>query len=87
MVIIVAGGLGAGKILGDTVALVMTAGNALYMTLIRMFRDSPVVLAGGVSALQIFIVGWLVVKPLDVSQQDVVLLLLFGISFAVAVVL
>lgn len=87
VVIIVAGGLGAGKILGDTVALVMTAGNALYMTLIRMFRDSPVVLAGGVSALQIFIVGWLVVKPLDVSQQDVVLLLLFGISFAVAVVL
>ena len=57
VIIVVAGGLGTGSIAGDTIALVMTLGNALYMVLIRAFRDSPVVLAGGVSALQLFIVG------------------------------
>ena len=87
VVILVAGGLGSGNIMGDTVALVMTLGSALYMVLIRLFRNSPVVLAGGVSALQLFFVSLFVVDPLAVSQRDVVLLSLFGISFAVAVVL
>ncbi len=87
VVILVAGGFGSGKLVGDTVALITTFGSALYMVLIRMFRDSPVVLAGGASALQLFFVGWFVVDPLAVSQQDAVLLSLFGISFALAVVL
>ena len=87
VVILVAGGLGSGKLVGDTVALIMTLGNALYMVLIRVFRGSPVVLAGGVSALQLFFVGWFIIDPLAVSQQDAVLLSLFGISFALAVVL
>ena len=42
----------------------MTIGMALYMVLIRVFRDSPVVLAGGVSALQLFFVGWFVARLL-----------------------
>ena len=87
VVIVVAGGLGSSNLIGDAIALFMTLGNALYMVLIRVFRESPVVLAGGVSALQLFIVGWFVVDPLAVSSQDVVLLMMFGISFAVAVVL
>jgi drug/metabolite transporter (DMT)-like permease len=85
--IVVAGGLGSGNVVGDAVALMMTFGSALYMVLIRRFRDSPVVLAGGASALQVFLVSWLVVDPLAVSRQDMVLLALFGTSFAVAVVL
>ena len=87
VVILVAGGPASGKLVGDAVALFMTLGNALYMVLIRVFRDSPVVLAGGVSAFQLFLVGWFVVDPLAVSQQDAVLLTLFGISWALAVVL
>jgi drug/metabolite transporter (DMT)-like permease len=87
VLVVVAGGLGSGSVTGDAVALAMTLGNALYIVLIRLFRDSPVVLAGAVSALQLFIVGWLVVNPLAVSRPDAVLLALFGISFAVAVVL
>ena len=87
VVIVVAGGLGGGALLGDGVALLMTFGNALYMVLIRAFRDSPVVLAGGVSALQLFAVSWLVVDPLAVSRQDALLLTIFGLSFALAVVL
>ena len=85
--IVVLGGLGTGKLLGDGVALAMTLGNALYITLIRMFRDTPVVWAGGLSAIQLFIVSWFVVNPLAVSQHDVGFLVLFGVSFAVAVVL
>ncbi len=75
------------KPVGDAFALVMTLGCALYMVLIRAFRDSPVVLAGGVSGLLLSFVGWFVVDPLAVSQQDAVLLSLFGSSFALAVVL
>lgn len=85
--IVVGGGLGSPNLTGDAVALSMTLMNALYMVLIRAFRDSPVVLAGGVSALQLFVVGWFVVDPLALSQDDGVLLVLFGLAFAVAVVL
>jgi len=87
VIVVVTGGLGSGSLLGDGVALLMTLGNALYVVLIRLFKDTPVVLAGGVSGLQLFVVGWFVVDPLAVSQSDAVLLTLFGLSFAVAVVL
>jgi drug/metabolite transporter (DMT)-like permease len=85
--IVVAGGLAAGHFVGDMVALVMTALNALYMVLIRRFRDTPVVLAGGVSALQLFVFGWFITNPLRVSSADIPLLILFGCSFAGAVIL
>jgi len=87
VVLVVAAGVGAGKLLGDALALLMTFGNALYVVLIRMFKDTPVVLAGGISGLQLFVVGWFVVDPLAVSPTDAVLLALFGLSFAIAVVL
>lgn len=87
VIVVVAGGLGSGSLVGDAVALLMTFGNALYVVLIRLFKDTPVVLAGGVSGLQLFVVGWFVVDPLAVSRSDAVLLTLFGLSFAVAVVL
>ena len=41
----------------------------------------------GVSALQLFVAGWFVIDPLAVSQRDAVLLALFGLSFAVALIL
>jgi drug/metabolite transporter (DMT)-like permease len=87
IIIIMAGGMGTGNVLGDAVALVMTFGNALYIVLIRVFRGTSVVWAGGVSALQLFAAGWLVVDPLSIARQDAILLLLFGICFAVAIIL
>ena len=87
VMIIVRGGLGTGNLVGDGVALLMTAGNALYMALVRAFDDTPVVFAGAVSALQLFAAGWFVVDPLSVTADDAVILVLFGVSFAVAVVL
>ncbi|MGF1632070.1 MAG: DMT family transporter [Kiloniellaceae bacterium] len=85
--VVFAGSLGTGNSFGDGMALVMAFGSALYMVLIRRFRDSPVVLAGGVSALQLFVVGCLVTDPFAVTRHDALLLVLFGLAFAIALVL
>jgi drug/metabolite transporter (DMT)-like permease len=80
-------GIGAGRPFGDGLALLMTFGSALYMVLIRKFRDTPVVWAGAVSAFLLFFLGWFVTDPLAVSARDAVLLAAFGASFALASVL
>lgn len=85
--VMVAGDFGAISFTGELLALAMTIGCALYMVLIRRFRDVPAVWAGGVSALQLFAVGWLMSDPLAVSGRDMALLVAFGLSFAAAVVL
>lgn len=84
---IVFSGLGSGRPLGDGLALVMTFGSALYMVMIRKFRDTPVVWAGAVSGLILFVFGWFVTQPLVVSGRDAWLLAAFGASFALASVL
>lgn len=85
--IMVGGGLSDGGLLGNLLALAMTAGSALYIVLIRLFRETPVVLAGAVSAFMLFALGWFVTDPLDISRYDGVLLVAFGVSFAVGVIL
>jgi drug/metabolite transporter (DMT)-like permease len=80
-------GLGTGRPFGDGLALLMTFLSALYMVLIRKFRDTPVVWAGAVSAFLLFALGWFVADPLAISQRDAILLAAFGASFAVASVL
>jgi drug/metabolite transporter (DMT)-like permease len=84
--IMVGGGLGGGGF-GDLVALVMTLLSAFYIVLVRKFRDAPVIWAGAVSAFVLFGLGWLVTDPLRVTGHDAVLLLVFGSTFAIAVVL
>jgi len=85
--IMVGAGLGKGHLFGDALALLMTAGSALYMIMVRTFRDSPVVWAGAVSAFLLFVLGWFVTEPLAVSARDMVLLAAFGCSFALASIL
>jgi len=80
-------GLGSGQPLGDGLALLMTFGSALYMVMIRKFRDTPVVWAGAVSGLILFALGWFVAEPLAISGRDGLLLAGFGASFAIASVL
>jgi drug/metabolite transporter (DMT)-like permease len=80
-------GIGTGRPFGDGLAMVMTFGSALYMVLIRKFRDTPVVWAGAVSAFLLFVLGWFVTDPLAVTVRDAVLLAAFGASFALASVL
>ena len=85
--IMVMAGIAGGNPLGDALALLMTCLAALYMVLIRMFRDTPVVWAGAVSAFMLFALGWLVTDPLAVTSRDMVLLVAFGTSFAIAAIL
>jgi drug/metabolite transporter (DMT)-like permease len=85
--IMVWSGFGTGHLFGDGVALLMTIGSALYMIMVRAFRDTPVVWAGAVSAFLLFVLGWFVTDPLAVSAKDAMLLAAFGVSFAVSSIL
>ncbi|RWO63018.1 MAG: DMT family transporter [Mesorhizobium sp.] len=85
--IMVWSGFGTGHLFGDGLALLMTIGSALYMIMVRAFRDTPVVWAGAVSAFLLFVLGWFVTDPLAVSARDAVLLVAFGTSFALASIL
>jgi drug/metabolite transporter (DMT)-like permease len=85
--IIVSGGFAAANLFGDLLALAMTAGCALYLVMIRAFRDTPVVWAAAVSALLLFAASWFVVDPLAVSAHDMIVMCAFGASFAAAVIL
>lgn len=81
------GGIGAGGNLGNMVAMFMTFSMALYMVLIRAFGEAYAMIAGAISAFQLFIAGLFVINPLAVSASDAGLLVLFGASFAIAVIL
>ncbi|WP_292248572.1 DMT family transporter, partial [Mesorhizobium sp.] len=85
--IMVWSGFGTGHLFGDGLALLMTTGSALYMIMVRAFRDTPVVWAGAVSAFLLFVLGWFVTDPLAVSARDALLLATFGGSFALASIL
>jgi len=80
-------GVGNGNLLGDGLALLMTAGSALYTVLIRTFRDTPAVWAGAVSAFIVFALAWLFTDPLAISMHDALILVGFGVSFAMASVM
>jgi drug/metabolite transporter (DMT)-like permease len=85
--IVVSGGLAAGSVLGDMVALVMTGLCALYLVMIRAFRETPVVWAAGVSALLLSAATLPLADLANVQPRDALLMSLFGISFASAIIL
>lgn len=85
--VMVSAGVGTGNLYGDMLAMVMTLLSALYLVLIRQFQKTPVVWAGAVSAIMIFVFGWLVADPLAITSRDALLLLAFGAAFAIAVIL
>jgi len=85
--IIMSGGLHGGNLIGDLVALCMTISSAIYLVMIRAFRDEPVVWIGAVSAFILFASGWFITDPLAVSAADAWRMVGFGFTFACAVVL
>lgn len=87
VMVMVSGGLGTGQLLGNGLALLMMLGCALYMVLIRMFRETGVVWAAAVSGFLLFATAWLFADPTVISFPDFVLTIIFGLSFAVAVIL
>ncbi len=85
--IIVAGSLGSINLVGDGLALAMTWLSALYMVLIRRFRDAPVVWAGALSGFMVFACAWAFTDPTAVGITDGLLVLAFGFTFASALIL
>jgi drug/metabolite transporter (DMT)-like permease len=85
--ILISAGLRAEGFLGYGLAITMTLLSAVYIVMVRMFRDAPVIWASAVAAMMLFALGWLVTDPLAVTARDAVLLGAFGVSFAVACVL
>lgn len=83
----VSGGMGPEHLAGDLLAVAMTIGMAAIMVLIRVLRETPVVLATAASSLQLFIAGWLIGDPMAVSAGDLAILGLFGVAFALAAIL
>lgn len=87
VVITVSSGFGGTRLVGDLLALVMTALFAIYIVAIRGFRDTPVQWTAAVSAFVLFVVSWIAADPLSISGRDLLLCSLFGITFATAMML
>ena len=86
--VMVGGSAGSPDLLGDLLALGMTALMALMMVIMRRHPDRPMILAvGPVSCLQLVATGWVMSAQLDVSVRELVLLAGFGVVHAAATVL
>ncbi len=84
MLVIVSGTLGGLHLAGDLMALWMTCAMATVMVLYRAFPNAPatgpVVLSSAILLVPSAIFG----SPSDVGASDMMLLILFGLVFAVA---
>ena len=67
--IMVFAGLGVGSALGNLMALVMTLAVSFFMVLIRVFKDTPVVLTAAASSLQLAVIACFMTNPLTVSRH------------------
>lgn len=83
-VILMVGLGGTGSLLGDALALVMTAMMASAAVVARSFPAIPILFTSCISSLLSGLVSWPIGHPLAVSTRDLVLLGLFGIvNFAI----
>ena len=85
--VIVAGSFGGARLAGDMMALLMMGLFALYTVLIRAFPKAPVLTAAALSCLPPVVIGLALGAPLVPVVGDMAWLVLFGLSFALAVVL
>ena len=80
MVVMVAGGLGHGRLLGQALSFFMTAAFALLVVLQRRDPQLPVAPINAVAALVASGFGFLVSKPAVLSPFDIGVLFVFGVS-------
>ena len=85
--IIVGGGAGGGHFYGDAPAVAMTFGCAIYLVMVRAYRQTPVVWAAAVASLLLFVAGWALTDPLAISRHDFIVVATFGVSFSAASIL
>lgn len=85
--IMVAGGLGAGHLLGDAIAFGMMLLCALYLALVRAFTGIDAVWAAALSALVLFPLAFILASPLSISMRDLAITAVFGVVLAAAMTL
>ena len=83
----VAGNLGPGDLDGNMRAVVLSLTLALLIVLIRRFEGADAVLALGSAGVLLFVVALVVADPLGVAADQTPLIVLFGLVFAVSLVL
>lgn len=76
--------IGTGRVSGDALAAAMALLNAIFVVLVRVFRQSNVVLSGALTSAQMFALGWLIITPFDISSGDLFLTLAFGVAYGLA---
>ena len=82
----VAGGVGAGHLFGDMLALGMAFGCALYLVMVRRYPNAPSVWASAVGAFLLVPVGLVLGDFSDMAARDALLMTLFGVFFAAAII-
>ena len=88
VIVMVGGSAGSPALIGDLLALGMTALMALMMVIMRRHPDRPMTLAvGPVSCLQLVATAWVMGAQLEVAADELVLLAGFGVVHAAAAVL
>jgi drug/metabolite transporter (DMT)-like permease len=87
VVVIVSGGIGGGHLFGDVLAVAMTFGCAIYLVMVRAYRNTPVVWAAAIASLILFVAGWVVTDPLAITWRDFAVIAGFGLSFSAASIL
>ena len=85
--VMMGGGFAGGNLFGDGLALFMTALCAVYLVMVRAWRDTPVVWAGAVAAFILATACLFIIDPLAVSRHDAIVMCMFGVSYACAVIL
>ena len=80
MLVMVAGGLGHGHLLGQSLSLLMTATFALLIVLQRRDPQLPVAPINAVAALVAGGFGFVVARPIAVTPYDVGVLFVFGVT-------
>ena len=83
----VAGNLGPGDLDGNLRAVVLALVLALLIVLIRRFEGADAVLALGSAGVLLFVVALAVADPLGVAADQTPLIVIFGLVFAVSLVL
>lgn len=82
--VVISGSLGGGTLLGDALAFWMTLMIAGMMVLYRRYPQTPVLLPNALASITLLPVALWFTTPMQVISTELMLLLLFGVLFALA---
>ncbi len=84
--IMVSGSVGSVNLIGDLLAVCMSAGMAVLVVIFRMYPNHPMILSTLISAIFHVLLSFVLSDPFDITITDLVLLVGFGVVFAAATI-